>query len=58
MFSFTRVVALAMATVLCFAFLVPLALHRGNTTLAIAISAMFLVYLAANVVLMLRYRRR
>jgi len=55
---FTRYVALAIAAVICFAVIVPLAVHRGQTGVAIAISAAFAVYLVANVVLLRRYPRR
>ena len=40
------------------AVIVPLAVHRGQTGVAIAISAAFAVYLVANVVLLRRYPRR
>ncbi|MDQ2991373.1 MAG: hypothetical protein M3R30_00950 [Candidatus Eremiobacteraeota bacterium] len=58
MFSFTRIVALAMAAVICFAVIVPLALKRGEPALAIGISGAFALYIVANVVLMRRYKRR
>jgi uncharacterized membrane protein YraQ (UPF0718 family) len=55
---FTRIVALAIAAVICFAVIVPLALHRGQTGLAIGIALAFVVYLIANVALLRRYPRR
>lgn len=58
MLPFTRYVALAIAAVICFAVIVPLAVHRGQTAVAIGISVAFVIYLAANVVLMRRYPRR
>ena len=58
MLPFTRIVALAIAAVICFAVIVPMALHRGQPALAIGIGAAFVVYLVANVVLLRRYPRR
>lgn len=58
MLPFTRVVALAMAAVVCFVVIVPLALRRGDTALAIGIGLAYVVYAAANVLLMRRYPRR
>lgn len=58
MLPFTRYVALAIAAVICFAVIVPLAVHRGQTGLAIVISAAFAIYLVANVVLLRRYPGR
>jgi ABC-type sugar transport system substrate-binding protein len=55
---FTRIIAMAMAGVLCFALLVPMAVSRHNTALAIFVSVVFFVYLGANVVLWQRMRRR
>ncbi len=58
MFSFTRIVALAIAAVICFAVIIPLALKRGDTALAIFIALAFALYIVANIVLMRRYKRR
>ncbi len=58
MLPFTRIVAVAMAGVIVFAVLVPMALHVGNSTLAIALSVVFIVYLISNIVLMRRFPRR
>jgi hypothetical protein len=58
MLPFTRYVALAIAAVICFAVIVPMAVHRGQTGLAYGISLAFVAYLVANVVLMRRYPRR
>jgi hypothetical protein len=57
-FPITRVVALLMAGVLCFGILVPLALASHNLGLAIFIAFVYAMYLAANVVLWQRMRRR
>lgn len=54
----SRIVTLAMAAVLCFALLVPMAIARHNTALAVAISLVFIGYIATNVVLWLRLRPR
>jgi amino acid transporter len=55
---FSRIVTLAMAAVLCFALLVPMALARHNAALAIVIGVVFVAYLVANVVLWQRMRPR
>jgi len=57
MLPFARIVAIAMAAVVVFALVVPMALRRGDTAIAIGLSALFAIYLVANVVLMRRYRR-
>jgi hypothetical protein len=54
----TRLFTIAMAAVVCFALIVPLALQRHNTALAVGISALFIVYLAVNVVLWQRTKPR
>ncbi len=56
LFPFTRALSLAMGAVLCFGFLVPLALQRGQRVLAIAVVIVFVLYVVANVVLWLRLR--
>lgn len=58
MIPITRIVAIAMAAVLCFAVLLPLALSRHNAALAIFIVAVFAAYAVANVMLWLRLNRR
>jgi hypothetical protein len=58
LFPISRVVALLMAGVLCFAILVPLALARHVPSLAIFITVIFIAYLIANVILWLRMRPR
>jgi hypothetical protein len=57
-FPFSRIIALLMAGVLCFALLVPLALARHNAALAIFVVVVFFAYLVGNVVLWQRMRRR
>jgi hypothetical protein len=56
-FPFSRIIALLMAGVLCFALLVPMSLARHNTALAIFVVVVFLAYLAGNIVLWQRMRR-
>jgi hypothetical protein len=55
-FPLSRIIALAMAAVLCFLLLVPMALSRHNPGLAIFIALVFLAYLAGNIVLWQRMR--
>ena len=55
---FSRIIALLMAAVLCFALLVPLALARHATLLAVFVVVVFAAYLAGNIALWLRMRRR
>jgi hypothetical protein len=57
-FPFSRIVALLMAGVLCFALLVPMSLARRNSALAVFVVAVFFAYVVANVVLWQRARRR
>lgn len=57
-FPLSRIIALLMAAVLCFALLVPLALARHNTALAIFIVVVFAAYLFGNVLIWQRMRRR
>jgi hypothetical protein len=53
-----RIMTIAMFAVLCFAFVVPMALQRHAPGLAIGISILFAVYLAAQVFLWRRMRPR
>ena len=55
---FSRIVTIAMAAVLCFALLVPMALARHNAVLAIVVVVVFVAYLVVNVVLWQRMRPR
>jgi hypothetical protein len=57
-FPLSRIIAVLMAGVLCFVLLVPMALARHNTGLAIFIAFVFLAYLAGNITLWQRMRRR
>jgi phosphotransferase system glucose/maltose/N-acetylglucosamine-specific IIC component len=57
-FPFSRIVALLMAAVLCFAVLVPMSLARHLPGLAVFVAVVFVAYLVANVVLWLRTRSR
>jgi hypothetical protein len=57
-FPLSRIVAVLMAGVLCFALLVPMARARHNTPLAIFIAVVFIAYLFGNFVLWQRMRPR
>lgn len=57
-FPITRVVTMVMFGAICFALLLPLALARHNAVLAAGVVAIFIIYLAANVALWLRLKRR
>ena len=58
MISFTRILTVAMFGVICFVLIVPMALARHNTMLAIGISVVFTLYLIANVILWRRINPR
>lgn len=58
MIPFTRIITIAMFAVLCFVLIVPMALQRHNTMLAIGITVVFVLYLIANVVLWQRMKPR
>jgi hypothetical protein len=58
MVPITRVLTIAMAAVLCFALLLPLALARHNTAFAVLVVALFAAYAAVNVLLWRRLNRR
>ena len=55
---FTRIMTVLMAAVICFAVLIPLALQRHNTTLAITLGVVYVLYLGANVLLWQRMKPR
>jgi hypothetical protein len=57
-FPFSRIIALLMAGVLCFALLVPMSLARHNAGLALFVGAIFVAYLIANIVLWRRTHPR
>jgi len=52
----SRMFTAAMAGVICFGLIVPLALSRHNTVLAGAVAGFYIAYLAVNVVLWKRMR--
>jgi membrane protein implicated in regulation of membrane protease activity len=54
----SRVITVLMFGAICFVLLVPTALRSGNTTLAIVVSVLFIIYAVANVVLWQRLRAR
>ena len=54
----SRILTILMAGVLCFGMLVPLALRSHAVPLAVAVGAVFLLYLVANVALWQRMKRR
>ena len=58
MIPFTRIMTVLMFGAICFVLIVPLALQRHNTTLAIGIGVLFVLYLIANVVLWRRMKPR
>lgn len=58
MIPFTRIFTVAMFAAICFVLIVPMALQRHNTMLAIGVSVAFLAYLVANVVLWRRFKAR
>lgn len=58
MFSVSRIVALLMAGILCFAFLVPLSLATHHPQLAFFVGIVFVAYLIVNVALWQRALRK
>lgn len=58
MVPLTRILTIAMAAVVCFALLLPLALARHNAMLAVFVVAVFVAYLVVNVLLWQRTSRR
>jgi len=54
----TRLLTIAMAAVLCFALLLPLALARHNAALAVLVVGLFAAYACVNVLLWRRLNRR
>lgn len=58
MMPFTRIITVLMFGVLCFVLIVPIALQRHNTMLAVGIPAVFAIYLVANIVLWRRMKQR
>ena len=58
MISFTRIFTVLMFGAICFVLIVPLALQRHNLTIAIGISAAFVLYVIVNIVLWQRMKPR
>jgi len=56
-FPLSRIMTIGMAAVVCFGLLVPLAVQRHQTPLAIGVSVFFVLYLIANIVLWRRMNR-
>lgn len=56
-FPFSRIIALLMAAVLCFAFLVPMSLATHRVWVAYLVIVVYFAYLVANVMLWQRTRR-
>ena len=52
----SRIFTAAMAGVVCFGLIVPLALSRHNTVLAGTVAGLYVAYLAVNVLLWKRMR--
>jgi len=57
-FPLSRIIALLMAGVLCFALLVPMSLAEHKPGVAFFVVIVFVAYLAGNVALWLRTRAR
>jgi heme A synthase len=57
-FPLSRIIAVAMAGVLCFALLVPMSLGSHHAAIAVFVVIVFFAYVAGNVVLWQRTRRR
>ncbi len=57
MLPFSRIIALLMAAVLCFAFLVPMSFATHHAWVALLVVVVFFGYLTANVMLWQRTRR-
>jgi len=55
---FTRIMTVLMFGAICFVLIVPMALQRHNTPLAIGIGVLFVAYLVTNVVLWRRMKPR
>ena len=58
MIPFTRIVTVLMFAAICFVLIVPMALQRHNTALAVGIGGIFALYLIANIVLWRRMKPR
>ncbi|MGD0969252.1 MAG: hypothetical protein ABR949_13320 [Candidatus Aquilonibacter sp.] len=58
MIPFTRIMTIVMFGALCFVLILPLALARHNLVIAVGICALFIAYLAAQLVLWRRMKPR
>ena len=58
MIPFTRIFTVLMFGAICFMLIVPMALQRHNVALAVGFSAIFAIYLVANVILWRRIKPR
>jgi amino acid transporter len=58
MIAFSRVMMTVLFAGICFLLIVPLALQRHNTGVAIAVVAVFVAYLVANIVIWQRVKHR
>lgn len=58
MIAFSRVMMVVMFAGICFLLIVPLALQRHQTVLAVAVTVLFALYLVANIVLWRRVKPR
>ena len=54
----TRIITMSMFAVLCFVLIVPMALQRGNTVLAVGITLVFVLYVMVNLLLWRRMKPR
>jgi hypothetical protein len=54
--KFSRVIAVAMAAVLCFVLLLPMALKEHNSGMAFVVVAVFVAYIGANAYLWMKLR--
>lgn len=58
MIAFSRVMMVVLFAGICFMLIVPLALQRHQTVLAVAVVVLFVLYVIANVVAWRRMQRR
>jgi hypothetical protein len=58
MIALTRIMTVVIFAAIAFVLIVPLAIRRHQTAIAVGISVLFVFYLAANVVLWRRMNRR
>ena len=56
MIPFTRIFTVLMFGAICFVLIVPMAMQRHNTILAIGVSVAFVLYLILNIVLWRRVK--